>query len=239
VSQNRQGHVLGRIKDFSEGKEVNGEGRIYRTHYAQTYPTDEADIVGLLCLTKAMEGGESQIVSSHNIFNTLQRERPDVAKQLCIPQWFYDRKGETSEGQNEWMRTRGYYYYAGRLSMKRDSYYVGALQRFWEKGLLPEYTDVQREVLVVVFEDLYRKLSLEMILQKGDIQLVANTHNLHARSAYEDAADPSQKRWLQRLWLATSEAEEGWPIPFADSKYVKRGGAQVNATPECYPMEAE
>ncbi|KAL2880562.1 hypothetical protein SGCOL_003933 [Colletotrichum sp. CLE4] len=238
LSQNRQGHMLGHIKDLAEGKEVNGEGRIYRTQKSQTYHTDESDIVGLLCLHQAMEGGESQVVSSHNIYNTLRRERPDMLRQLCLPQWFYDRKGETSEGEKEWMRTPGYYFYKGKLSMKWDSYYVGALQRFWAVGLLPQYTDSQREAIQVM-EEMCRRLSLEMTLQQGDIQFVANTHNLHARSAYKDDNDVAKKRWLQRLWLATSEEEGGWPLPFADSQYTKRGGVQVNETPESYPTEAE
>ncbi|KIW47553.1 uncharacterized protein PV06_00243 [Exophiala oligosperma] len=238
VSQNRLGHMLGHVKDLAEGKEINGEGRIYRTHKAQTYHTDESDIVGLLCLHQAMSGGESQVVSTHQIYNVLRKEQPDVLEQLCIPHWFYDRKGETSEGENEWMRTPGYYYYHGKLSMKWDSYYVGALQRFWEAGSLPEYTDAQREAIKVM-EETCQRLCLEMTLEQGDIQFVTNTHNLHARSAYQDAADPTKKRWLQRLWLATSEEEGGWPLPFADSRYAKRGGVQVNKTPESYPLEAE
>lgn len=238
LSQNRQGHMLGHIKDLAEGKEINGEGRIYRTQKAQTYHTDESDIVGLLCLHKAMEGGESQVVSSHRIYNVLRQENPAVLQQLCIPHWYYDRKGETSEGEKEWMRTPGYYFYKDRLSMKWDSYYVGALQRFWEKGLLPQYTDAQRDAIRVM-EEMCHRLSLEMTLQPGDVQFVTNTHNLHARSAYKDDNDPNKKRWLQRLWLATSEQEGGWPLPFADSKYLKRGGVQVNKTPESYPLEAE
>ncbi|KAI1617445.1 taurine catabolism dioxygenase TauD [Exophiala viscosa] len=238
LSQNRMSHMLGHVKDLGEGKEVNGEGRLYRTHNAQPYHTDDADIVGLLCLHKAMSGGESQVVSTHNIYNVLRDERPDVLEQLCTPHWFYDRKGEISDGDEAVMRVPGYYYYKDRLSMKWDSYYVGALQRFWEKDLLPTYTDAQREAIEVM-EEMAWRLSFEMMLEQGDIQFVTNTHNLHARSAYQDANDPAIKRWLQRLWLATSEEEGGWPLPFADSKYEKRGGVQVNKTPEAYPLEAE
>jgi alpha-ketoglutarate-dependent taurine dioxygenase len=94
------------------------------------------------------------------------------------------------------------------MSMKWDSYYVGALQRFCEAGLITPYGDVQREAIVVM-EDYCHKLCLEMTLQQGDIQFVTNTHNLHARSACKDAEDPTKKRWLQRLWLSTPEEESG------------------------------
>lgn len=116
LSQNRQGHMLGHIKDLSEGKEVDGEGRIYRTHHAQTYHTDESDIVGLICLEQAMEGGESQVVSTHNIFNTLRRERPDVLEQLCMVHWFYDRKGEHNDDEKPWMQTPGFYYHQDKYN---------------------------------------------------------------------------------------------------------------------------
>jgi Taurine catabolism dioxygenase TauD, TfdA family len=239
LSQNRQGHMLGHIKDLAEGKEANGEGRIYRTHKAQTYHTDESDIVGLICLQKALSGGESQVVSTHNIYNFLRKERPDVLKLLCQVHWFYDRKGECSKGEKEWMEVPGFYHYRGKLSMKWDSYYVSALQRFWDKGMLPRYSDTQLECIAVM-EEYCRKLSLEMTLEPGDIQFVTNTHNLHARSAYEDDLnDSSKKRWLQRLWLATPEEDGGWQLPFADSAYIKRGGVQVDLTPETYPLEAE
>lgn len=70
----------------------------------QFFHTDAADIVGLLCLHKAKEGGESDVVSAHNLWNTLQKERPDVAELLVKPDWYFDRKGEVSDGQNGWVQ---------------------------------------------------------------------------------------------------------------------------------------
>lgn len=70
----------------------------------QFFHTDAADIVGLLCLHKAKEGGESDVVSAHNLWNTLQKERPDVAELLVKPNWYFDRKGEVSDGQNGWVQ---------------------------------------------------------------------------------------------------------------------------------------
>ena len=75
-----------------------------RTSARQYFHTDAADIVGLLCLHKAMEGGESDVVSAHHLWNTLQAERPDVAELLTKPNWYFDRKGEVSEGQKPWVQ---------------------------------------------------------------------------------------------------------------------------------------
>lgn len=71
----------------------------------QFFHSDASDIVGLLCITRALEGGESDIVSSHSVYNTLAAERPDALRTLIEPIWYFDRKGETSSGQDEYIRT--------------------------------------------------------------------------------------------------------------------------------------
>lgn len=71
----------------------------------QFFHVDDSDVVGLLCIARALEGGESDIASSHHVYNTLAKERPDVLKTLIEPIWYFDRKGETSKGQDEYIRT--------------------------------------------------------------------------------------------------------------------------------------
>lgn len=71
----------------------------------QFFHADDSDIVGLLCIARALEGGESDLASSHSVYNVLARERPDVLKTLTERIWYFDRKGETSRGQQEYIRT--------------------------------------------------------------------------------------------------------------------------------------
>ncbi|KAJ9119630.1 hypothetical protein QFC22_003339 [Naganishia vaughanmartiniae] len=104
LSQNGKGHVLGHVKDLGNDPTQIHKVRIYSTSARQYFHTDAADVVGLLCLHKAMEGGESDVVSAHNLWNTLQVERPDVAELLTRPDWYFDRKGEVSEGQKPWVQ---------------------------------------------------------------------------------------------------------------------------------------
>lgn len=73
--------------------------------HSQFFHSDDSDIVGLLCIARALEGGESDLVSSHNVYNTLAKERPDVLKTLTEPIWYFDRKGEISKGQEEYIKT--------------------------------------------------------------------------------------------------------------------------------------
>ena len=70
--------MLGHVKDLGNDPD-DPSTRIYTTSAAQSYHTDSADIVGLLCINKAVKGGESQCVSSLSIWNELVAARPDLA----------------------------------------------------------------------------------------------------------------------------------------------------------------
>ncbi|KAI6713332.1 hypothetical protein PZA11_004719 [Diplocarpon coronariae] len=241
VSQNGKGHVLGHVKDLGEDPTAIDRVRIYRTNARQFFHADDSDIVGLLCISRALEGGESDIVSSHHVWNTLQQERPDVAETLTKPIWYFDRKGETSVGEEPYIRTAVFYLETGnngRVYSKWDPYYVKSLGRFMDAGIIPHLSPEQVEAAKVLEETCHR-LRLHMILEVGDIQFLSNEHVLHARTEYKDHAPPAPRRHLMRLWLATPESEGGWKLPFHDSAQKKRGGIQVNEQPPVCPLDAE
>ncbi|OCK81486.1 Clavaminate synthase-like protein [Lepidopterella palustris CBS 459.81] len=241
VSQNGRGHVLGHVKDLGEDSTQIDKVRIYRTNARQFFHADDCDIVGLLCVAKALEGGESDIVSSHHVWNTLQKEHPDVAELLTKPIWYFDRKGETSKGQEDWIKTSVFYMETGensRVYAKWDPYYIKSLTRFSDAGLIPSLT-LEQTLAAQILEDTCLHLSLHMILDIGDIQFLSNAHVLHARTAYKDYPAPAPRRHLMRLWLSTPEDEGGWRLPFHDSKEKKRGGIQVDDTAPIAPEDAE
>ena len=43
---------------------------------------------------------------------------------------------------------------------------------------------------------------LDMELEPGDIQWLSNHTVVHARTEYEDHAEPARRRHLLRLWLS-------------------------------------
>ena len=75
LSQNAQGHVLGHVRDLGLRSD-DPAVRIYQTAERQTFHTDSADLVGLLCLQTARVGGDSALVSSSTLWNELRRRRP-------------------------------------------------------------------------------------------------------------------------------------------------------------------
>lgn len=200
VSQNGLGHVLGHVKDTGADPTQIDKVRIYRTTARQFFHADDCDIVGLLCVAKSLEGGESDIVSDHHVFNTLQRERPDVVETLTQPIWYFDRKGEVSAGQEPYTRQPVFYKETGkdgRLYTKWDPYYVKSLKRFSDTGAIPPLSEKQQEAAQVL-EDTCLRLSLHMVLDIGDIQFLSNAHVLHSRTAYKDYPAPHPRRHLMR-----------------------------------------
>jgi alpha-ketoglutarate-dependent taurine dioxygenase len=68
---------------------------------------------------------------------------------------------------------------------------------------VPPLTEVEQELF-----DTYEAIAaepgmyLDMDLQPGDIQLLSNHTNLHARTEYVDYEEPTLRRHLLRLWLS-------------------------------------
>lgn len=248
VSQNRYGHVLGHVKDLGEDPTAIDKVRIYRTNARQFFHTDSSGgIVGLLCLHKAVEGGESDIVSSHAVWNHLQAHRPDIAELLASNIWHFDRKGEVSShpdggAQRGWVTHPVVHLRKGqpdnRLILTYDPYYLKSIQRHVDAGHIPPLSEQQKEAMQVL-EDTAKQLSLHMILDVGDIQFVSDVHVLHARTEYKDPSPPAPRRHLYRLWLAVPTSEGGWQNAYPDNHLQRRGGIQVNDTKPTYPLDGE
>ncbi|KAL5335704.1 hypothetical protein BJX70DRAFT_310797 [Aspergillus crustosus] len=252
VSQNGRGHVLGHVKDLGEDPTQTHRVRIYRTNARQFFHTDAGDMVGLLCIAKSLSGGESDIVSTHHVYNVLQREHPEVIQTFAEPNWYFDRKGEVSEGQEPWYKGAVMYLETDpknpRVYTKLDPNNVTSLSRYntGPDAQIPPLSEKQKYALEVL-ERTCKEHSLHMILEPGDIQFLHNPHVFHARTSYTDYpagsvdedGNPRPQRHLMRLWLGVPESEGGWKIPFADTDNKKRGGVQVNGQPPKCPIDAE
>lgn len=182
-------------------------------------------------MSKAMEGGESNIVSMHRIFNCLQRENPEVAKLLCEQIWYLDRKGEVSKGQKPWIRASVFYMEnnpkgSRRLFGRFDHMNVMSLGRF-QKGddpQVPPVTEAQVHAIKVL-EDTCLREALHMVLDPGDIQFLSKSQVFRARTSYKDWApgaldeegNSTTRRHLMRLWLSVPQDEGGWKLPYPDA----------------------
>jgi hypothetical protein len=192
-AQNPEGDLLGHVRDSGESPD---EVRHYRTRVNINFHCDAADIVGLLCLQEAKRGGKSRIVSSVSVYNELLRRRPDLVDRLYEP-FLMDTKGE---GGVRYLPVRACSFDSGKLRTFYHTDYFRSASGPDGRSLL---SAEDRHLL-----DLYNAIadepgmSLDMDLQPGDVQLLSNHTVMHARTGYEDHAEPERKRHLLRLWLS-------------------------------------
>lgn len=197
-SQNAEGHILGHVKDVgANAGDVNT--RIYLTNERQTFHTDSADVVGLLCLRNARKGGDSLLVSAETIYNRMLDERPDLLPCL-FDDIATDRRGEVPPGADPFFRIPVFSWHRGKLTVMYQRQYIESAQRF---ANAPRLTDRHREAFDC-FDQLANDpdLHLKMRLEPGDVQFVYNHAMLHDRTAFEDWPDVRRRRHLLRLWLS-------------------------------------
>ena len=236
-SQNAAGHLLGHVRDI--GADVSDpKSRIYQTTARQSFHTDSCDVVGLLCLTEAMEGGDSMLASSVTAFNEISRQRPDLAAAL-FEVVATDRRGEVPLGQEPFFTIPVYNWSDGFLTCIYQRNYINSAQRY---ETAPKLSSTQLEALNMldtIAND--PSIHLKMRLKPGDMQFVYNHSLLHDRTGFIDWPNETERRHLLRLWLALPE-DRPLPASFAQ-RYGKvtigdRGGVITKETVLQVPLEA-
>ena len=205
-SQNAKGHLLGHVYDLGLSSS-NPNVRLYTTKERLTFHTDSCDVVGLLCLSEAKQGGDSLLVSAGAIYNRMHDERPDLLARLLSPMP-HDRRGEVPAGQKPWFNIPVFSWYENYLSVFYQRQYFDSSQRFEEA---PRLTAEDIEALNM-FDDLtnHPEFQLKMRLEAGAIQFVHNHVLLHDRTAFENWPEMEKRRHLLRLWLSCTDAR---PLP--------------------------
>jgi Taurine catabolism dioxygenase TauD, TfdA family len=216
MAQNAQGEVLGHVTDLGVDFRNNPNVRGYQTRLRLPFHNDNADIVGLLCLQSARQGGLSRVVSSTALYNHVAEHRPDLMDVMCSP-WHMDRRGEVPAGQKPYYSGAFFEWVGGRLFCRYNRTYIESALRFDE---LPRLTARQVEALDLMDALCHDKsLHLDMALEPGDMQFVNNYTVLHSRTHYEDWPEPERRRYLLRLWLNTGLVKAlpaSWEERYAD-----------------------
>jgi hypothetical protein len=196
VSQSSMGDRLGHVVDVG-GKDRRE--RAYRNSRELTLHTDRADVVGMLCIQKAAEGGLSGYASAHTIYNEILASRPALLEPLFAG-FPYHRRGEESSGEPAITPYR-----VPVLSEIEGALSVVWLRAYIEMAAKELGTPLTDEELAALdyFEEVGRRddVQLNFMLEPGHAIFFNNCTMLHNRTSFEDAEDPARKRHLLRLWL--------------------------------------
>jgi hypothetical protein len=201
VKQNDRGHLLGHIRDTGKDIFTDQSARGYQVRIALPFHTDTStDLLSLMCLRTAKEGGESALAPLQTVYNEVLARRPDLIDTYYRPFNFDCRDEEHPDGGPFYTRVLASVGTDGRFSLRHNSGYArSAAHRFDECPVLTE----QQDELLALVDELTQDptIHVRFLLEQGDIVLVNNYAIAHARSAFEDHDEPDRKRHLLRLWL--------------------------------------
>ncbi|HRO59670.1 MAG TPA: TauD/TfdA family dioxygenase, partial [Burkholderiaceae bacterium] len=201
-AQNAQGDLLGHVRDLRADYKTDMRARGYQTRSMLPFHNDSQDIVGLLCLRRAKEGGLSRIVSSTAIHNAVLERRPDLYGALTEP-FCIDRRGEEPQGRAPYYKGAPFEALDGRLFVRYNRTFYESAQRHPGVAPLSESQKAALDLMDELCND--PEFYLEMDLRPGDMQFINNYTVLHSRTEYDDWFEPERKRHLLRLWLRTNE----------------------------------
>jgi len=196
-------HIVDQRKDPND-RTVHGSA----TGAEQQPHCDPSDLVALLCIRPAIDGGGvSRVVSAMAVYNDLRERVPELLETLFTG-YFHDLRKDGANGISVTSNRIPVFGYAkGHLSVSFNSRTVFLAAERQGYAL----SDVERRALDEMVATASRPdMVHEMTMRTGDLQLLNNYTMLHSRTAWNDPPEVSRRRCMLRLWLRTSDPR---PLP--------------------------
>ena len=195
-SQSLMGDRLGHVINVG-GKDTRE--RAYRNSAELSLHTDASDIVGMMCLVQAKQGGVSGYCSAPAVFNRLLEAHPDLLEILCEG-FRYHLFGEQEPGDPPvtphkipvFSESLGYLsvsYLRSYIELAFDE--LGIKKSALEQRALDTFDQIAHSP----------EFRLDYLMEPGDFAFFNNYTVLHTRTEFIDHAEPEKKRHLLRLWL--------------------------------------
>jgi Taurine catabolism dioxygenase TauD, TfdA family len=193
VSQSADGDYLGHVTNVAKAS------RGYTTDRELSLHTDSAEIVGLLCVRDAREGGLSIYSSSLKVHEIIAREHPEYL-QVLERGFRCDRRGEEAP-EDEPVTPYQVPVFSTRDGVLTCRFVRGVIDKGAERLGRP-LSALEKEALVC-FEEVATRddVRFEVMLRPGEASFINNYEILHARTGFVDWDEPAKKRLLYRLWL--------------------------------------
>jgi hypothetical protein len=199
IRQNELGDLIDHVYATSDKTMDDPTALSSKVRDQLVFHSDSSDIVALMCLRPAKQGGASCLVSGAEIYNEILRRRPDLAPLLFEPFHWDWRRQDHSAPANTYASPI-INMVGGVFSMYAGALYIFTAQEYPE---VPRLTPPQIEVLKLFDEITYEPgMAIEMDFRPGDIQWLSNYAALHARLGFSDYPEPQRRRHLLRLWLS-------------------------------------
>jgi alpha-ketoglutarate-dependent taurine dioxygenase len=165
-------------------------------HTDAPWLTAPPELVGLLCLHRAVEGGVSRFVSLVTAHEALERTHPTLLKRLYEPvPW--DRQAEHAPDDAKVAWQPVFEGTAGRLRGRYNHSLVENAEDLEGKRIDQEGRDALDAMSAIMNSPAHW---VEFIIERGQLQYLNNRLFAHSRTPFRDADEPEGKRHLIRLW---------------------------------------
>jgi hypothetical protein len=210
VTQNPRGDLLGHVYDHGR-RYGDIDVRGYETNAHLPFHSDACDLVGLLCLRRAKDGGLSSIVSSVTLHNEILRQHPEYLAPLYNGFYYIKREAALTDDPVTPYKVPVFGAKDGFVSARLVRNQINAASQKTGKPLAA----IEQQALDFFDSLAYDPdIHLDMDLQVGDMQLCNNYTILHSRTGFDDFPEPERRRHMIRLWLTMRERRplgEGFP----------------------------
>jgi alpha-ketoglutarate-dependent taurine dioxygenase len=154
------------------------------------------ELVGLLCLRRAVEGGVSRFVSLVTAHEALERTHPELLKRLYEPvPW--DRQAEHAPDDAKVAWQPVFERTAGSLRGRYNHSLVENAEDLEGKPIDQEGRDALDAMSAIMNSPAHL---VEFTIESGQLQYLNNRLFAHSRTPFRDADEPEHKRHLIRLW---------------------------------------
>lgn len=172
-------------------------------HNDNSYNETPPAYVALLCISTALSGGKSRVMSVESVHNALLQRYPQHLERLYRPFW-YDRHREHEDDEVPYFSAPVFEYDGEQLHAR-----LALNEIYGGYQLHGETMDDETSSALAAVQDVFNapELRVELEFEPGQIQFVNNRATGHARTEFIDGERPDQKRHLERLWLRDAGAQ--------------------------------
>jgi alpha-ketoglutarate-dependent taurine dioxygenase len=208
VAQKWDGTVLYDIantgKQYSYGVRASITNIQISFHMDNGFSVAPPDYLSMICLNPAKKGGESRFLSLYTVHNEMLKRYPRLLKRLYGP-FYQDRQKEHLPSEPRVSITPLFSYDGSRLTTRLCMELVRQGYQLMGEELDPEGAEALDALSEIISDS---RLSVGMMMNRGDMQYLNNLECFHYRSEFEDHDDPRLKRHMFRLW----HREKGRPF---------------------------
>lgn len=207
INQDTRGTLIDHVYDQKKSyDDISVRG--YTTRDQLTPHCDTGDLVSLLCVRPAKQGGINNISCSLAIHNELLEFFPEYLEPLYRG-FYYNIRGNGPEGKYRDItahRVPVFSYHKGLLSCRYNQKAILTAQELPHSEPLSELE--QQAVNKVAELAMRDDIRFDVHLEAGDLAFINNHTVLHNRDSFIDHEDESQRRLLLRQWINRHDGRE-------------------------------